>query len=69
MSAEKPSPDSPIENPTATRKTLFPRTRATQVKTSFHEPTSDRPPYDPVDQTQDWVIEDGTLIKPPQKLK
>ncbi len=78
MSLEKTSPGVPKEATesklppdkikTATPN-LFPKSRAIKPTSSKNEPSLDRPQCDPLDETQDWIIEDNSLIKPSKEPK
>ncbi len=78
MSLEKTSPgvpkeaieskSPPIKINTATPN-LFPKSRSIKPISPKNEPSLDRPQYDPMDETQDWIIDDNRLITPPEEPK
>lgn len=48
----------------ATFQSLFPKTRAVEAKPSVSDEILVRTQADPMDETEDWIIEDNRLIKP-----
>lgn len=66
---EKTGPNLPTNKMKPAIQTLFSKSRSIKPKSPQNGTTLDRPQYNPMDETQDWIIEDNRLIKPSEDTK